>query len=167
MGRKVQTARRFKTSAARDKWAAKKPWALREYLPKNRQWAVLTGTRDLVMVDKEKIVDWDGDELYRIVYAVDHMGRPSVDHGFVRVHESSYARAAFVAPIADEATQTALDAWVRSAKEDVPQESAEGFRYATCQIEPCPVAVPGWERITKEENAERTARFIEKMVARF
>ena len=131
----------FKTKKEREKWQENKSnprWrSLQDYKPVDRLWIVTKApVNDLFMVDAQSFVDEDGDHLYRMVHQVDKAGRVTQKYGFVNVFDSWMIRADQVESVVDEKTAKQLDAWIKSAKEDVQYTTAHGFVDRKVELEP-------------------------------
>ena len=167
------SVKHFKTASQREKWQSKRDkkfWingTYQKYNPKDRLWVLLTLSKDIAMVDKEKFIDEDGDELYRVVFQVNKDGTPTTDHGFLRCFKNNYVKSQYVEPVS-EAYQKKLDDWVRSMKECVEKKDPKiGFIYDTLEYTPLRLRIPGWERMSKKDLQKCREQNIKNMMGLF
>lgn len=164
------TVKRFSSAKERFEWREKtsdrKFQSVATYKAKDRLWVVTKQpVGNLQMVDKELIVDEDGDRVYRVVHMIGKTGEAIQKYGFVRRIEKHVLPENQVGSIVDEATSKKLDAWLKSAKEDVETtDHKTGMVLRRLDLKPCNVHVPGWNRITKAEAKRNLERNIRTML---
>lgn len=134
----------FKSKKAMQTWQKKKSdprWNdIKSYDPKKRLWVKMLGG-GVAMVDSEKFIDHEGEELYRLVHMVSASGSPSIQYGAIRVFYENMLRVD-KSPVIDEETSVKLDKWLKSAKENVKVICDNGWVDVTCKIKPCTIKIP-------------------------
>lgn len=148
MGRAKTSRKRkataFKTEKALLSWRSKKSsprWMhLQEYDPAKRLWVKRNGG-GVAMVDAEKVTDHDGEDVYRAVYIVNPDGMPYRKWGFVSVLSDIFLRAVET-EVLEEEIAVKLDAWIKSARENIQVVNADGWKDERCDITPCRIKIP-------------------------
>lgn len=174
MGRGVQKNGKkpvsISTDGKREAWMKKRAKhfdGASKYNVRERAWIIMTDTKDLGMIDKQLVVDQDGENVYRLVHLIGKDGIPMQDNGYVRVLSTTFLREQYCAILPDE-WQEKLDAWLKtSITEDKLKEDEHGFVFPTLECKPCNLKVPGWERLSPAALKKRREDNIRQLVGQF
>ena len=99
----------------------------------------------------------------RVVYAVDATGDVKQKYGHVDCISGFTLPLAQIESVVSDDLAAQLDAWIKSAREEVEFTHPSGVVDTKVELEPCPVAVPGWRRVTKAEETAKRLEFAHMM----